>query len=319
MTENVFVLGAPDPEMEITDGFLREHGLPVVYAVGPSGQRVHPGNAHWAALPSEVVGQITGRIVLVECDLTVVPPLVWGLRRLDHHHQGDPGYGLLPSRFLEASSLGQVLAFCATEGLTWWSDVEGGDHLAGDFLFADGGWKLRLCAGTWPVPHDYVLAAAADHCLAAAYQGQCPGVRPDELMAWRAASRAKAQRRTVAEVMEDISAARRHLLEAPRLPVAIRGDHETDEWGVIQVADLRGRNIPELPEAAAREGIPFLASTRDQDGREKVVLQAAPAPLVSAFLAGEVVPGLVNMYGDPVRGFAGGYTRRPVAAASDDE
>jgi hypothetical protein len=309
---NVFVLGAPDPEMELIEHLLKEHGLPVVYAVGPSGQRVHPGNAHWAALPEVVDLTGTGRIVFIECDLTdlsVIPDWVWGLRRLDHHHQGDPGYGLPPSRFLEASSLGQVLAFCATEGLTWWSDVEGGDQLAGDFLFADGGWKLRLRAGTWPVPQDYVLAAAADHCLAAAYQGQCPGVRPDELMAWRAASRAKAQRRLIAAVMEDIEMARRRLLEAPRITVGIRGDHETDEWGSLQLADLRGQQVPELPEAAASEGIPFIASTRDQDGREKVVLQAAPAPLVSAFLAGEVVPGLIDVYGDPARGFAGGYTR----------
>jgi hypothetical protein len=42
-------------------------------------------------------------------------------------------------------------------------------------------------------------------------------------------------------------------------------------------------------------------------GREKVVLQAAPADLVRRFLAGEVVPGLKDMYGAPERGFAGGY------------
>jgi alpha-D-ribose 1-methylphosphonate 5-triphosphate diphosphatase PhnM len=50
-----------------------------------------------------------------------------------------------------------------------------------------------------------------------------------------------------------------------------------------------------------------IASVTDRDGRIKVVLQAAPPELVTQFMAGEIVPGLVDMYGDPARGFAGGY------------
>jgi hypothetical protein len=38
-----------------------------------------------------------------------------------------------------------------------------------------------------------------------------------------------------------------------------------------------------------------------------VVLMAAPPDLVRRFLSGEIVPGLVDYYGDPARGFAGGY------------
>lgn len=76
------------------------------------------------------------------------------------------------------------------------------------------------------------------------------------------------------------------------------------------LADLRGESITEgLLEAAARDGIPFLSTVRDLDGREKVVLQAAPPAMVSRFLAGEIVPDLVDAYGDPARGFAGGYLR----------
>lgn len=45
----------------------------------------------------------------------------------------------------------------------------------------------------------------------------------------------------------------------------------------------------------------------DRDGREKVVLQAAGPELVAKFLAGLVIPDLTDMYGDPQRGFAGGY------------
>jgi hypothetical protein len=62
-----------------------------------------------------------------------------------------------------------------------------------------------------------------------------------------------------------------------------------------------------LPEAAAREGIPFLADQTDRDGRQKVVLMAAKPDLIQRFMAGEIVSGLVDYYGDPARGFAGGY------------
>ena len=43
------------------------------------------------------------------------------------------------------------------------------------------------------------------------------------------------------------------------------------------------------------------------DGRRKVVLQAATPEIIRAFLAGEIAPELVDRYGDPERGFAGGY------------
>ncbi|GIV03681.1 MAG: hypothetical protein KatS3mg015_2511 [Fimbriimonadales bacterium] len=61
-------------------------------------------------------------------------------------------------------------------------------------------------------------------------------------------------------------------------------------------------DVPELPEAAAREGIPFLARPCPRPGgTAKTVLQTAPAPAIRAFLdaAGE------GAYGDPERGFAG--------------
>src|SRR5690606_4181877 len=42
------------------------------------------------------------------------------------------------------------------------------------------------CCGTgaWS-PDSPVFAAAADHCLAAAYRGECPGIDPNALMRWR--------------------------------------------------------------------------------------------------------------------------------------
>jgi hypothetical protein len=145
------------------------------------------------------------------------------------------------------------------------------------------------------VPEDYVLAAAADHCLAAAYRGECPGVDPDALLHWRLETRAAHQGRPVREIERDVAVALVYLQEALRITL-----------GGVEVADLREEgHIRELPEAAARYGIPFLARLRDRDGRVKVVLQAAPAAAIEEFLAGAL--GLKDMYGDPARGFAGGY------------
>ena len=114
--------------------------------------------------------------------------------------------------------------------------------------------------------------------------------------------------------MADIEAARACLRAAPRTTLwaeeydcVLGGMRWVSSADVCPVADLRGEFIPELPEAAAREGIPFLATPRDRDGREKVVLMSAPPDLVRQFLNGDLVPGLVDLYGDPARGFAGGY------------
>jgi hypothetical protein len=192
-------------------------------------------------------------------------------------------------------------------------------------------WYVLQTSGlAFVVPYDIVLTAAADHCLEAAYRGRCPGVDPEELLEWRAATRAAFQQRPVEDVLADINAARARI----RAAAVHRGD--PGETPVL-VADLSNQlHISELPEAACREGIAVIAMGQDGPrkgrhtyatpdprkgvweagdkaweynlpGREKIVLLAAPAALVEAFLAGDIVPGLRDRYGDPARGFAGGY------------
>ena len=153
------------------------------------------------------------------------------------------------------------------------------------------------------VPKAILLAAAADHCLGAAYRGECPGVDPDALMTWRAESRAKFQGRSVADVLADVERARKALLEFPIIRLAAAVGNTT-----MLVADMRGPVVPELPEAACREGMAYLATVRDPGGREKVVLGAASVAQVEAFMSTWApTQGLINIYGDPARGFAGGY------------
>lgn len=223
------------------------------------GRRVHAGTAYAA----DVVPAVTGTLICVECAERHVVPREATIA-VDHHRPGDPGYGEPPAHYWSASSIGQV-------------------------------WQ-RLY-GAQPPPETLRLIAAADHCLAAAYRGQCPGVDPDVLMRWRVQSRAGHQGRPADAILADIAAARRAIQSAPALDLG-RGQ---------TARDLRGQYIPELPEAAARDGICVVATVPSPDGGTKVVCQAGTPEQIAAFLAWAPRQGLVRLYGDPARGFAGGY------------
>lgn len=302
--ETLFILGASDPEMAAIERLLATTPYRVAYAVDATGERVHPGNAYRAVgychvgdtETRELFTRWEGSVQLIECGGDLPPQAM----SCDHHRPGDTGYGMAPFGFMGASSIGQVIRLLTElRTLPWATHRHRGacDAQCGEmFCIVSDGWYVAHGGGlVSPIPAEIVLTAAADHCLAAAYQGECPGVDPDELMRWRAESRAKFQKRTVAEVLADVDAARKMLRDA----LVAHGWHKH--------ADMRGKTIPELPEAACREGIPFLADVVERDGRRKVVLQAAVPALVDEFMSGALVPGLTDIYGDPTRGFAGGY------------
>jgi hypothetical protein len=306
----VFVLGAQDPEMQVVSKLAGKFGQ--VCMATKSGQPVRHAEAYLADGTSPDAGD-GAEVVFVEC-------AVVGLRgvAIDHHRAGDPGYGLPPEAYWPASSLGQLVTFLlsrfgANEIMLRRLNGSGPvlelvESLPGEFDAADrlpgpGDWRLVggvPVAKTWigetvhVAPAEWVrLVAAADHCLAHAYAGRCPGVDPDRLLDWRLTSRAEFQKISVEELKARVEAARQALKAAPRI---FDG----------RVADFREGTVPELPEAAAREGIPFVA-VLDERGQKKVVLQAASPDIVRAFMSGEIVPGLSRVYGDPERGFAGGF------------
>lgn len=312
----MIILGAPDPEMQLIEALGRQAGAEILYALA-GGERVRPDTAYRADALSAPIPPLS-TVIAVECDGPAIPA---GAIRVDHHRPGDPGYGRPPAEFLPASSLGQAAAALARIGVCGWrrhTPVAGNhypDAQPGDLVchryYRGLYWSIVIdcppddeddpAAGLWwaAVPQEYMLAAAADHCLAAAYRGECPGVEPDALMRWRVETRAAHQRRSTSAILADIDRARQALRAAPRVDIG----------GDAPVADLRGQAIPELPEAAAREGIAFLATPLPRAGeRPKVVLQAASPEQVEAFLdSWAPAQGLVDLYGDPARGFAGGY------------
>lgn len=282
------------------------------------------------------------------------------IRRIDHHRPGDPGYGRPPKEFMSASSIGQVVSVLAHRHLDHLRDrlampgnlpwpatpAIGGAAEAGEIqrLKAAGGlrWLVRGPLHWHEIPDDIVFAAAADHCLAAAYRGECPGIDPDALMRWRVETRAAHQGRSPEEILADVERAREALRSAPVVVLSHRHIERTtqhcfdgiscavdlDGLGICGCAcdgctgqaelvvrwervarDMRGRHVPELPEASAREGICFVADgLPGRDGRVKIVCQSGTPEQIRAFMTvWAPAQGLVDIYGDPERGFAGGY------------
>lgn len=171
--QSIFVLGAQDPEMREIANVLRKSARRFVNA----SKRRLPVNTRNAYDADGVVKiSRSGRAmeallppqqpaVFVECTVRAREPVL----RIDHHHPGDPGYAMPPQRYMEGASIGQTLELLEMQ----------------------------------PTP-THRLLAAADHCLTAAYQYQCPGVDPKELLFLRASWRARMSGRSLMDVVDGI-------------------------------------------------------------------------------------------------------------------
>lgn len=184
---------------------------------------------------------------------------------------------------------------------------------------------------------DERLLAAADYCLTAAYAGKCPGIDPEDLAGFR-------MKRRIQELMtgephttwatRDISrvwgsipttenewqkaieathARTREIVEsAPKIRTP--GDVPGEE---VLLHNLTFRDSPpEVLEVSALNGMAILTRKRvviNQRPQENVALfgcgleTPTGAQPVVQFMAGTIIPRLNHVYGDPFRGFAGGY------------
>lgn len=231
------------------------------------GKRVYPANAYKAKPPREAIALLRNGGRVYLVECVGRAPQ--GALRIDHHHRGDPGYGRPPAQYWQASSLGQTIAALA-------------DSLDSHVAITP---ELRM-------------VAAADHCLGAAYAGACPGVDPDALLRWHVASRAAFEQRSSDAVLHDVEATRIALRTAPRIELA---------HGVF-AADVRAAPPAELLLAAAREGQCCVSAVTARDGRTKIgCLVGSEAQVTSFMHTWAPAHHLVDVYGDPVRGFAGGY------------
>lgn len=331
MNNLLFVLGASDPEMTTIEQLLVECGVSFAYAQKDE-SRVHPGNMYSADTVHIPPG--VERVVMVECDAPLDADVE--VIRCDHHRPGDPGFGLPPERFLEASSIGQAISILAREGAiarAGWEvfdscvplgSPEGISRVNFSRKRNRAAYIVRGLApgavhhdstGTdyprehlvWRIPARYVLVAAADHCLRAAYAGECRGVDPDELMRLRAAHRASFQQRTVKEVLADVEAAKALVQAAPKLELT-PGVEVRDMRSSEARQDGRGGAVPELPEAALRLGESYLAGPLlTPDGRRKIVVSGTAEEVLAFRDYWAPANGLTDVYAMPERGMGGGY------------
>ena len=144
------------------------------------------------------------------------------------------------------------------------------------------------------------IIAASDHCLNHAYQGHCPGVDPHEVRQSRINSRAQFQRISPAQMLSKINAAIEVIKQLPIIEIA---GHP--------FKDAMDRFVPELPEASAMLNMPIIYTRREARlGLTKVGVLNGTAPALTAWMkwAGEQ-HYLMQLYGDPDRGYAGAYVR----------
>ncbi len=265
-----FVLGAQDPEMrEIERVLASAHRTSMHAAQGR--QRTTARNAYEADAVLRVGPDLVPRpalllprapTVFVECSLRGREPVL----RVDHHHPGDAGYEAGPQDYLQGSSLGQVLALLERE----------------------------------PTETQRLLAAS-DHCLTAAYQGDCAGVDPHRLLELRAAWQARMSGRTLSDVIAGI-------LDAAK---RVRAHHDC-EFGESRFPDPT--QIPrDLPEGAAYAGMPVRYRALLPDGVLKEMFKGGTPDAVKRFMAEHQGAGR-QTYGNPYRGYAGAYWPGPGAA-----
>lgn len=142
------------------------------------------------------------------------------------------------------------------------------------------------------------IIAASDHCLNHAYQGLCPGVEAHEVRQSRITSRAQFQRISPEQMLSKIEAAIAVITALPSIEI---GGHP--------FKDAMDRFVPELPEASAILNMPIIYTRRESRlGLTKVGVLNGTAPALTAWMlwAGQQ-SYLMQLYGDPDRGYAGAY------------
>jgi len=137
------------------------------------------------------------------------------------------------------------------------------------------------------------LAAVSDQHLSDAYRGLCPGVDPSALRLWRAMRRSEA--RDVLNQYDEALA-------------ALKGCDLIHLGAGLTVRSV-DKYIAEMYEAAAISGECIMYSRGDRKaGKTKVTLINASASEIGAWLEwARSSGGLVDVYGSPEKGYAGGF------------
>ncbi len=195
---------------------------------------------------------------------------------------------------------------CAIPGKRKSHHVSVDHHRHGDFGYGKGPEEFYEASSIGQVcnligyepTEDILYTAAADHCLGAAYAGLCPNIDPERMRDWRANTHAAVRQMTVEQFHQGLDNTIESLKKCSMLNI---GGHEfidamdtQHEW-VSDASAILGRSV-------------MYAYFDRRVRRNKVgVLNGSPEALAAWMEWAKTRPYLEDIYGDPVRGFAGGY------------
>jgi hypothetical protein len=143
------------------------------------------------------------------------------------------------------------------------------------------------------------IIAAADHCLGSAYEGLCPDISPVELLNWRVSYRANFKGISEYDLMQRMLDAAVEITNAKRVTI-----------GSESVADFTYYQCPEeCSEGSLVAKLPVIYREYDKKvGMYKYKLTGAKRETIELWMQ-NMQSKLINIYGDPWRGFAGGYIK----------
>lgn len=265
-----FILGAHDDEMSVIENVLRGLKLPYAYATA-NNERCTSRNAY-AATGVIQMGhgyQSTSPIAMV-VTIECAGPTIIPTVRIDHHHPGDTGFDKGADQYFDGSSIGQLCN-----------------------LLMDEGYDQSVLE--WHANVSLHLAAANDHCPAHALAGLCPGVDPEQLRNYRINAIKRVTALPEAKIRIGIQKAAERLKALPRrLVEGVEVIHCTDSFPHFVNAVLWSGSAveyyKELPDGSVRKG-----------------LLSCTSPAVVQTWMNEHASVLKDIYGCPVRGYAGGY------------
>ena len=296
MENTLFVLGAHDPEMKKIEEILFLLGYSFSHALQGS-ERSNVSNAY----ASSHFDFFESSIIYVECNAVhqsnkeVV---------IDHHNEGDFGYALDYTDFVEASSLGQFFKYIVMNDFEYVTtllqlNVTPKKERLEEHMYYDNGWFLDTEMGTVLIPEDIVLLAGIDHCLIDAYKGKCLGIDTNDLFNVR-----------LKQISKDLSLPLSHLLG-----LVENYSNKLKYFGkILDFTDMKlGKAIysPEyliLRELSISKNVPIAVKV-EFDDLEKIMFLSLEKNEVQDILDNKEFNGikLENMFGVPNRGYAGGF------------
>lgn len=220
--DRIWILGALDPEMELIENLLRQCGEEFMYVTDEYGQRVHPGNAYHCPVPEvpadstvyavECIDELPAGWIRIDHHRPGDP----GYGRPPQEFMTASSIGQVIAELAKTGALRQAIQYEIAHWMAchrdlpvaeynemlrtqwFWSgreDMPGPDPYSSDGTIARGvswiydGYAVAVHRNDFYferrvalIPRPLIYAAAADHCLASAYRGECPGVGPADLM-----------------------------------------------------------------------------------------------------------------------------------------